>query len=227
MNTQHNRIVQIYKSRLNLLTILESIYGYDIRDYSGFNFNEIDAMYNNNQLDMLLTEKISDNDKKTTNASSGGSSTSGIHKTYIKYFIKSTLNELLLRNIVEDLYILSNTLTKDDCLFIIYDGEPNDSLINHLNNLFTYEDKFIIIYNMKRLQFNILEHSLVPRVSILNDTEVEEFKKKYNIDDLKKMPEISRYDPQAQAICLRPGKICKFLRNSPTSLETPYYRVCV
>jgi DNA-directed RNA polymerase subunit H (RpoH/RPB5) len=225
MSAQHNRIVQIYKSRLNILTILESIYGYDIRDYSGFNFNEIDAMYTNNQLDMLLTERIQDNNHELGDEKNTNTNTLPIHKTYIKY--SSTLNEPLLRNIVDDLYKFSNTLTKEDCLFIIYDGEPNDSLINYLNNYFIYEDKFIIIYNIKRLQFNILEHSLVPRVSILNDVEVEEFKKKYNIDDVKKMPEISRYDPQAQAICLRPGKICKFLRNSPTSLETPYYRVCV
>jgi DNA-directed RNA polymerase subunit H (RpoH/RPB5) len=195
------------------------VYDYHIRDYSGFNFNEIDAMYANDQLDMLLTDE---NKNK-----SDSNNTLPIHKTYVKYFIKSTLNETSLRNIVDDLYVLSNTLTKDDCLFIIYDGEPNDALINHLNNLFIYEDKFVIIYNMKRLQFNILEHSLVPKVTILNDVEVDELKKKYNIDDMKKMPEISRYDPQAQAICLRPGKICKFLRNSPTSLETPYYRVCV
>jgi len=215
MNTQHNRIVQIYKSRLNILKILETVYDYDIRDYSGFNFNEIDAMYANDQLDMLLTDKVQNNNSNN------------IHKTYIKYFIKSALNESSLRNIVEDLYVLSNTLSKDDCLFIIYDGEPNDALINHLNNLYRYEDKFVTIYNMKRLQFNILEHSLVPKVTILNEVEVEELKRKYNIDDFKKMPEISRYDPQAQAICLRPGQICKFLRNSPTSLETPYYRVCV
>jgi DNA-binding sugar fermentation-stimulating protein len=55
----HNRIVQIYKSRQNILNILESIYDYDISDYSGFSFNEVDAMYNNDQLDMLLTHKKS------------------------------------------------------------------------------------------------------------------------------------------------------------------------
>jgi DNA-directed RNA polymerase subunit H (RpoH/RPB5) len=61
----------------------------------------------------------------------------------------------------------------------------------------------------------------------LDPSEVEDFKKKYNVTTVKDMPEISRFDPQAQAICLRPGQVCKFIRNSPTSLETPYYRICV
>ena len=211
----HNRIVQIYKSRQNILNILESIYDYDISDYSGFSFNEVDAMYNNDQLDMLLTHKKS------------GDAKVPIKKTYIKYNIQGSLNSSSLNVIIEDLYTLSDTLTKDDCLFIVYDGEPNDSLINYLNHIYANDEIFVVIYNIKRLQFNILEHDLVPKVSIMTDNEVETLKTKYSIDHMKKMPEISRYDPQAQAICLRPGQVCKFTRNSPTSMETLYYRVCV
>ena len=122
--TTHNKIVQIYKSRQNILNILESIHGYDISEYSGFSFNEIDAMFNNNQLDMLLTHK-KDGEKKVA-----------IHKTYIKYNTQTSLNAASLAPIIEDLYSLSDTLTKSDCLFIIYDGEPNDSLVNHLNFIY-------------------------------------------------------------------------------------------
>jgi DNA-directed RNA polymerase subunit H (RpoH/RPB5) len=221
MSSQHNQIVQIYKSRQIILSILESIYDYDIGDYNGFTFNEIDAMYKNNQLDMLLTHKIIDNKQEKTS------------KTYIKYHtsstgqIATTINEISIRNIVEDLYNESDTLTNDDCLFIIMEGEPNDSMVNLLKFMYNNEGKFIIVYNIKRLQFNILEHSLVPRVTILSDDEINDFKKKYNVTTEKDMPEISRFDPQAQAICLRPGQICKFIRNSPTSMETPYFRICI
>lgn len=211
----HNKIVQIYKSRLNILSILESVYGYDISDYSGFTFNEVDAMYQNDQLDMLLTDKMVEDKKEPT------------QKTYIKYHINNALNDQLLRTMVDDLYEFSDTLGDDDCLFIVYDGEPNDSLVQSITQWYNNSKKFIIVYNIKRLQFNILEHSLVPKVSILDPSEVEVFKKKYNVTTMKDMPEISRFDPQAQAICLRPGQVCKFIRNSPTSLETPYYRICV
>tara|TARA_B100001059_G_scaffold73658_1_gene71154 strand:- start:2056 stop:2706 length:651 start_codon:yes stop_codon:yes gene_type:complete len=216
MSAQHNSNVQIYKSRQNILSILESIYDYDVSEYTGFTFNEIDAMSKNDQLDMLLTNKMID-DKAVATV-----------KTYIKYHLNGSLNENTLRAIIDDLYVFSNTLTSKDCLFIIYDGEPNDTLVNTISSLYNNENRFVIVYNLKRLQFNILEHSLVPKVTILTDEEVEEFKKKYNITStFKTMPEISRFDPQAQAICLRPGQICKFIRNSPTSLETPYYRVCI
>ena len=211
----HNTITQIYKSRTNILNILENIYGYDISDYSGFSFNEIDVMYTNGQLDMLLSNKKVNDSITPTN------------KTYIKYFLRSALNENSLSPIIEDLYSLSNTLSKDDCLFVIYEGEPNDSLIAYLKYIYTSEDIFVVVYNIKRLQFNILEHVLVPKVTILSESEIKELKLRYNVDDMKKLPEISRFDPQALAICLRPGQVCKFIRNSPTSMETPYYRVCI
>lgn len=213
-----NIITQIYKSRLNILNILEDVYDYDIRDYSGFSINEIDAMVTNDQLDMLLSSR-----KKDTSETD----TTPIHKTYIKYFINSTFNVNGINNIVEDLFAMSDTLKKDDCLCIIYEGEPNDTVLSHLTYLFDQSGIFVVLHNLKRLQFNILEHSLVPKVSILTDREVESLKKQYVIETTKQLPEISRYDPQALAICLRPGKICKFLRHSPTCLETPYFRVCV
>ena len=54
MSAQHNSNVQIYKSRQNILSILESIYDYDVSEYTGFTFNEIDAMLKNDQLDDCL-----------------------------------------------------------------------------------------------------------------------------------------------------------------------------
>ena len=40
------------------------------------------------------------------------------------------------------------------------------------------------------------------------------------------MPQISRYDPVAQAIGLRPGQICKITRPSKTAITSNYYRIC-
>lgn len=39
-------------------------------------------------------------------------------------------------------------------------------------------------------------------------------------------PEISRFDPVAKTIGLRPGKLCKITRSSPTAVESNYYRLC-
>lgn len=212
-----NYIAQIYKSRTNLLNILESIYGYDISDYGGFSINEIDAMISNDQLDMLLTHKKNEEGEKLLTT-----------KTYIKYITKgTTLNTSLINNITDDLFTYSDTLTPTDCLCIVVDSEPNDTIMAYLKYLHETLNIFIVIHNLKRLQFNILEHNLIPKVSIMNESEIDELKTKYVIESFSQLPEISRFDPQALAICLRPGQICKFLRISPTAMTSPYYRICV
>ena len=66
----------------------------------------------------------------------------------------------------------------------------------------------------------------VPKHTILTDTEVADLKKRYNINDTSELPEISRYDPVAQAIGMRPGQVCKITRPSKTAITTDYYRIC-
>jgi len=51
--SNNNQILNIYKSRKNILEIVKSL-GYDVDDYEGFNINEIDAMLSNEQLDILI-----------------------------------------------------------------------------------------------------------------------------------------------------------------------------
>ena len=43
----------------------------------------------------------------------------------------------------------------------------------------------------------------------------------------KQWPEISRFDPVAQAIGLRPYQLCKIYRKSPTASVSIYYRLCI
>jgi DNA-directed RNA polymerase subunit H (RpoH/RPB5) len=118
-------------------------------------------------------------------------------------------------------------LTKNDTLIIIVDDEPNDTIITKVKYLYDHDGIFVAIHNIKRLQFNILSHKLVPLCEILSEKEKEELKMTLNIKDLSQLPEISRFDPQSLAICLRPGEVCKFVRDSATSMKNIYYRVCV
>jgi len=219
MSASQNQILQVYNSRKNILEILNQVYNYHIQDYDGFSTNEIDTMLSNNQLDMMLTKTTQDMNQN-------------IHKTYIHYSMKDNSENKYnpitkLGQVIEDLFILSDTLSKDDCLIMIYDGEPNDTLIAYLEQLYQNDHIFVVVMNIKRLQFNILNNYLVPKIEILSDDDVEELKKKHHIKQLTELPEISRFDPQALAICLRPGNICKFFRKSPTAMETEYYRICI
>lgn len=217
MNSNQNQLMQIYNARVNILEILNQVYSYDVSEYEGFSTNEVDIMISMNQLDMLLT--------KTENEEGPP-----IHKTYVKFVLKdaNTKNNILkLNQIIEDLYVLTDTMTKEDCLVIIMEGEPNDTMISHLNYIYQNDGIFTVVHNIKRLQFNILNHELVPKVEILSEQDVETMKSAFQVKNLADLPEISRYDPQALAICLRPGKVCRFYRKSPTALETEYYRYCI
>lgn len=208
----HNKILQIYNSRKNILDILGDHLQYDVSEYVGFDINQVDAMYATDQLDMLLQKQDSEYN---------------VTKTYVNYFLKGNLTDSSLRPIIEDLYQLSDTLSSDDTLIVVYDGEPTDSLQSHLDHLFKKDKIFVVVLSIKRLQFNILDHFLVPKMKVLNRFEKDDLFRLYNITNESQMPEISRYDPQALALSVRPGQVCKISRKSPTSMNTEYYRICV
>jgi DNA-directed RNA polymerase subunit H len=203
-----NRILKIYKSRNTILELLRSR-GYNTSDYGEFSINEIDAMYSNDQLDMLLSKE-------------NGS------KVYVKYYLNSkNIRKENLDTLVEDLFEIENVLTKKDTLIVIINDEPNDTIVERMKYLYDHDGVFIVMHNIDRLQFNILNHILVPYTEILDDSQVEELKKEYNLKDLTQLPEISRFDPHALAVCLRPGQVCKLERKSSTAMNYHYYRVCL
>ena len=208
MTTTNNKILKLYKSRLTIIEQLENL-EYNVDEYDQFSINEIDAMNNNSQLDMLVT-----NDTRK--------------KIYIKYNLNAKqMNSQTLDNIIEDLYTIDTVLTTADTLMIVIDVEPNDSILTKIRYLYDHSGIFIVMHNINRLQYNILKHTLVPTARILGEKEIEEFKQTYNISNLSQIPEISRFDPQALAICLRPGQVCEFIRDSATAMSAKYYRVCL
>jgi DNA-directed RNA polymerase subunit H (RpoH/RPB5) len=198
---------------MTILNFMEKL-NYQIADYNVFSINEIDAMFMNSQLDMLLTHATEDK------------------KVYIKYYFSAKAGSGQIRpqyldTIIEDLYDIENVLTKKDTLVIIIDEEPNDTIINKMKYLYERSGIFVVIHNIKRLQFNILEHKLIPVTSILAESEIAEFQEKYKLKSLQQLPTISRFDPLALALMMRPGQVAKFVRNSATALETKTWRICV
>ena len=168
-------------------------------------------MYNNKQLDMLLSSEETETVKK---------------KVYVKYHLAKTLPRQNINDYIDDLYNLEQVLSKGDTLIIVIKQEPNEPLLNILRQIWEQDGIFIIVYNLERLQFNILEHSYVPKHIIMTESEIVEMKKKYNITDDIEIPEISRFDPVATAIGMRPGDICRIVRPSKTAITTNYYRLC-
>jgi DNA-directed RNA polymerase I, II, and III subunit RPABC1 len=204
-------ISTLFKSRNTLLALLER-QGFNISDYTDYGVSEIQTMYTNNQLDMLLSSTKEVRPSK---------------KTYVKYHLAKTLRRENINNIIDDLFHLEQVLQKTDTLIIVMKQEVNDTLTHILNEIWEKEQIFIVIHTLDRLQFNILEHQYVPDHTVLSDVEKEAVVKKYNITDSKQMPSISRYDPVSLAIGLRPGQVCKIIRPSKTSVNSIYYRYCI
>jgi len=203
-------ITTVFKSRGTVLKLLQQ-QKYDISDYEEFSVNEVHIMYNNKQLDMLLSSEETETVKK---------------KVYVKYHLAKTLPRQNINDYIDDLYNLEQVLSKGDTLIIVIKQEPNEPLLNILRQIWEQDGIFIIVYNLERLQFNILEHSYVPKHIIMTESEIVEMKKKYNIKDDIEIPEISRFDPVATAIGMRPGDICRIVRPSKTAITTNYYRLC-
>jgi DNA-directed RNA polymerase subunit H (RpoH/RPB5) len=235
MSFTNTDLISIYNSRKTLLDVFRETNEtsntlYNLSSYENFNINEIEAMTKNNQLDMLLTH-----DKERAVG----------HSIYVKYLLSKTAIRLpTIDDLVEELFEIEGILTKEDTLVIVVNDEPNDSMIAKLRYLFDNRGYYVVVHNIKRLQRNILKHVLVPAHTVLNDvkilginsegsedkeelSELDVLKRKYNLKNFNQLPEISRFDPVALLIELRPGQVCKIDRKSVTSVDSEYYRICV
>ena len=209
MQNFSNEDKEIYNSRNNLLKQLKS-QNYDVSDYENINMMEIGIMARAELLDMVLENK--DENKKC----------------YVKYFIGKSLRHMHINEYIEDLFVEQLILDKEtDDLIIIVKDEPNDTLIRALKDIWEQNKYYIRVISRKRLQFNILEHNYVPEHIIISEEEKQQLYIEKNISTPKELPEISRFDPVALTIGIKPGQVCKITRNSRTAIDSIYYRICI
>jgi DNA-directed RNA polymerase subunit H (RpoH/RPB5) len=213
----NQEIITIYNSRKTILEIMGDLL-FDTKDYIDFTVNEVDAMAINNQLDMLISHTKSQHEKTVYDDT----------KIYVKYMLSSKAIRIkAIEDLIDELYVVENVLSNQDILAIVINDEPNDSLVATLKYLYDKRGIYVVVHNIKRLQRNILKHTLVPPHTIMTKSQIEELKKEYNLKTIQQLPEISRFDPVALLIGMRPGQVCKIERKSPTSMVSNYYRVCV
>jgi DNA-directed RNA polymerase subunit H (RpoH/RPB5) len=214
MQNSSNIISSIYKARQTIIALMRKL-DYNVTDYEHFSVNEVNTMFQNKQMDMLLEK--SKEDPRTGRK----------NKIYILFYLAKAIRPANIQEMIDDLFNLEETLTKEDTLLIVAKDEMNDTLMATLKHMWETDKIFIVVQNIKRLQFNIHEHTLVPPHRVISDDERAVIKTKYNITDDTQFPDISRFDPVAQAICLRPGQICEITRPSKTAIQSIYYRLCI
>ena len=131
--TSSGIISLIYKSRKNILDLMKR-QGYNINEYDNFSINEVNSMTQNKQLDILL-ENVDESGLKK--------------KIYIRYYLEKTMNQKIIEDIIDDLFNLEETLTKNDTLFIICKEDSNETMVNLLKHIWEQDKIFIIIHKRK------------------------------------------------------------------------------
>lgn len=218
----------IYKSRVNILDMLDDR-GFDTKSLRNYTMNELKSLVvqNNNgkfpnkseigPLDIFLKKN---NDKGEE------------EKIYIKYRLdeKFKKTENLSSQISE---IYANHLNTKDTLIIMNisrvivkptDKDKTDE--EYVKMLYLTKGYFVQIYGLENFMFNVSKHAYVSKHIILNNKEIIEMARHFNISNLKNLPEINRYDPQAKYIGLRPKQVCKIISKNITNGETVNYRIC-
>ena len=204
---QSGYVVQIAKSRENVLAQLKRR-GFDVENYEGQSISQVHIMLQNNQLDMLVE-----------NSDTG-------RKAYVKYHLGKTLRGNNIMDYIDDLFTLDSVLKREDDLIVIGRDGANDSMEKALRQIWSQHKYLITVIGMKALQFNILEHDLVPPHRVMSEEEADAIKQKYNIADESQVPDLSRFSPVSLAIGVRPGQLVEIMRPSKTAISAPFYRIC-
>jgi DNA-directed RNA polymerase subunit H (RpoH/RPB5) len=229
--SSYEKLHKTYKSRRTILDILRRI-GYDTTDYEDFDENEVSIMIETEQLDMVLYKMKNGGEDNVKGGLIDGGATAK-EKLLVKYNInvskinsdqsfESKINEYFEEK--EDEFYLNKT----DILIMIVDTEITDKIQERLRTIYENRGHFVVMHNIARLQYNILNHVLNPKhFHILDESEVAEFKRNHYVKNAHEIPEISRFDPYALAICLKPGQICKITRTSVNSLDYDSWIYCL
>jgi DNA-directed RNA polymerase subunit H (RpoH/RPB5) len=214
-NTQQTSslVTQVFNSRNIILDLLKT-QGYDTSEYTGFDINQVNSMTTTNQLDMLLTRPARE---------SGG----GPVKTYVNYHLSKQLNQGSLQDTITDLFDVSQVLKKSDTLVVIIKEERvNETMTNLIRQVWEQYHVYISIFTLQRLQFNVTAHRAVPKHTIVHSNKMKLMKYRFNVNSNDELPKISRFDPVAMAIGLRPGEACEIIRPSKNAIQGVYYRLC-
>jgi DNA-directed RNA polymerase subunit H (RpoH/RPB5) len=212
---QSSQVIEIYKSRKNIIDLLR-LQEFDVSKYENFSINDVNTLLETKQMDMLV--------ENTKNGK----------KTYVKYHMSTSsvglaksMRPVTIYEYIEDLYTLDEVLEKKDDLIIIMKDEPNDTIRKTQVDIWEQDGFYVNIINIKRLQYNIMNHQLVPKHTVLTIEESDEVRRKYNITNNSQIPDISRFSPVSQVIGIRPGDLCRIQRPSKTAIKADFYRVCL
>jgi len=214
MESKSIYLSKLYKSRTNMVDYLTRM-GYDCAAQEHFSMEELDILQKTDSLDfMVIREK---------------------NKCYVKYMTEdantknpaNSVKKLNISNIIDDMFTQEGLLSAKDTLVLITNDYSVESIHKALKNIWELKGLYVVLFDLKQLQLNVLNHRLVPKHIKLTPEEKVVLYQKLNIEEDAQLPEISRFDPVAKTLFLRPGEVCRITRFDKISFTNDYYRVCV
>ena len=208
---------ELFISRKHVMYYLKNL-NFDVSKYEQFNISEINAMNQFSTKQNVSTLDFEVYQNKTSEEVFD-------HMVAVKYYLKGTIKQKVLEDIVMQFYLEND---KNKCsLIIITQNNINDTMTKIIKQLWKKNHEYVSLLDIQSLQFNILQHKMVPPHRKMNATEKDNLFQKYNINHDSQLPEISMFDPVAKILLLRPGQVCEIIRHDKISLRNLFYRICV
>ena len=207
----------ILKSRPQVLKLLK-LRGFNTEKYENQTKEELNILFQNHS--KKITSEMEALDILIQNNSKDGSN------IFIKYILVDKCRTKLLEKVVDTFYeeILQDG---DTCVIITKDQVTyQGSLEDYVNKIFQTNKRFLQIFFIKSLLFDITEHSFVPEYKILNQEERKELMTKYKLND-NQLPRIKVYDPAGSFYGIKVGEVVKIKISSDTDGIYNSYRLCV
>jgi DNA-directed RNA polymerase I, II, and III subunit RPABC1 len=196
-----DEITKLYKARI---TVLEMMNDRGIDYPSTLNIDKIEQFrieYYSRNIDIFINHQG--------------------QRIFIKFLINSKIKPNQIKDIIEGLkteYLEKET----DKLILIIKPKPNSTILKIIKEK---EYRFVEIFWLNNVVFNITKHVLVPKHIKMTDDEIKALMEKHYIVSKSVFPVMNRDDPIARYLNLASGDLCKIIRKSQTSGEYTSYRV--
>ena len=122
----------------------------------------------------------------------------------VKHIRQNNIDE-----IIEDLFNIEKTLEKKIRLLLLLKIFRMILLMELLKVSGKMKEYLLRLEESKLYSLIFLNMNMFLDMKFSNEDQIEEFKKRYNITNDTMIPEISRFDPVALALLMRPKQICK------------------
>lgn len=204
----------IYKSRSHVLKMLR-LRGFDTSSYNNQTKEELNILFQNHSK------------KMNSEVDSLDIYIEGESKILVKYILSDKCRAKIVEKVVENIYsdLLSN---EDTCIIISKDKITyKGSMEEYVNKVYNNLKRFIQVFWLKELLFDITEHELVPKYEILDEAGKKAVMDKYFVEENKQLPYVLVSDPVARFYGVKVGELVEITDYSDSNGKNKSYRLCV